>query len=181
MSDVPKDDDFGLPDENFDAQVEDAFEETIDIGSADQLADDAEIAEPIEDVAIADDEAVIADDMVDVAEEDDLSDDDIEEEVSSEPGLSTAGQYLASSSIAFMVVLAIIGIAFLVLGRFPLEVGCAMIVVPISLVCLACSIVGLLAKPEKREKLLLIPTIGPLLPLATVIVFIIAVLSELKS
>jgi len=182
MSDTPSDEDFVLPQEG-------STDETAEFADVDQFAEvpaDAEVPEE-EDVALQaeDEEAdvvpVVADEAEAEVEEVEEADEEEAEEEPSEPGLSTAGQYLAASSIAFGVVLAVVGIFALALKRFPLEAGVALIVVPISLVCLACSIVGLLAKPEKREKLLLIPTLGPLLPLGAIILFIIAMLNEMKS
>jgi hypothetical protein len=177
MSNIPEEDDLVLPQEG-------SVEETVEFEGGAELVEMAEATEEVEALeAVEDDDvAPIVVGQADAKEVEDVEEEEPEEEEGPrEPGLTTAGQYLAASCIAFMVVLLVVGIFFLVLGRFPFEAGVALIVVPVSLVCVACSIVGLLAKPEKREKLLLIPTLGPLLPLGAVVLFIIAILSEMKS
>lgn len=190
MSDIPKDDDVVLPQEGSTEDTtafagDDELAEVVEDSQIGQQGEEGE-AEVVDEEAVeveAEDDAgvpVIAEGTEAEAEVEEVEEEE-EEEGPREPGLTTAGQYLAASTIAFMVVLLVLGMFFLALGRFPLEAGVALIVVPISLVCFACSIVGLLAKPEKREKLLLIPTLGPLLPLGAVILFIIAMLNEMKS
>lgn len=171
MSNIPEEDDLVLPQEG-------SVEETVEFEGDPELVDMAEVSEEAEEVQEVEEVVDQADEMEAEGVEEEEPE---EEEGPREPGLTTAGQYLAASCIAFMVVLLVVGIFYLVLGRFPLEAGVALIVVPVSLVCLACSIVGLLAKPDKREKLLLIPTLGPLLPLGAVVLFIIAILNEMTS
>lgn len=82
-------------------------------------------------------------------------------------GISTGGEFLCASAVIFGGVYLTFILSWLLTGTLPLNFGGVWIVAPLSLLSLLCSIIGLLAGPRGREWLFVIPTLGPLLPLAT--------------
>ena len=82
-------------------------------------------------------------------------------------GISTGGEFLCASAVIFGGVYITFVLSWLVGDKLPLDFGGGWIVAPLSLVSLLCSIIELLAGPRGKEWLFVIPTLGPLLPLAT--------------
>ena len=82
-------------------------------------------------------------------------------------GLTSAGQYLCASFVTFLGVCLVMLIVYLVTGGTPFDVGGSVILGAVSAVSLYCGCIGLLAKPQGKEWLFALPTLGPILPLLT--------------
>ena len=118
----------------------------------------------------------------DVAEEDEKDDDD-DDDIAQQQTAAAENEWLLTSFFSSLGIYAAVGITFfldpdvIMKPTKNIDWAFATILIPISFICFMSASLGLLSKPRGKQWLLLIPTLGPILPIAVAALSIMALMN----
>jgi hypothetical protein len=118
----------------------------------------------------------------DVVEEDDDDDDD-DDDIAQQQTAAAENEWLLTSFFSSLGIYAAVGITFfldpdvIMKPTKNIDWAFATILIPISFICFMSASLGLLSKPRGKQWLLLVPTLGPILPIAVAALSIMALMN----
>ena len=118
----------------------------------------------------------------DVVEDDDDEDDD-NDDIAQQQTAAAENEWLLTSFFSSLGIYAAVGITFfldpdvIMQPTKNIDWAFATILIPISFICFMSASLGLLSKPRGKQWLLLVPTLGPLLPIAIAALSIMALMN----
>ena len=115
--------------------------------------------------------------------EDDDDDDDDDDDLAQQQTAAAENEWLLTSFFSSLGIYAAVGITFFLDPEVimnptkNIDWAFATILIPISFICFMSASLGLLSKPRGKQWLLLVPTLGPLLPIAVAALSIMALMN----